>query len=102
MLESEANSSRIKVPSVNKVKLFLNLIFVLAVFFTVYLEVIILFFRAPQCGEAAYFTFRSLTTFNFDQEKAFKGLGNAAITQYSPIYVYLPKVHITTLSARLH
>jgi hypothetical protein len=53
MLEWEANSSRIQVPSVDKVKLFLNLIFVVAVFFTVYLEVIILFFRAPQSGEAA-------------------------------------------------
>jgi cyclic-di-AMP phosphodiesterase PgpH len=72
------------------VKLFLNLIFILVVCATCYVEDIYLFFRTPKTGETALFTFRSQSSFDFDQDKAFQVLRNAAIGQYIPIYVYVP------------
>ena len=80
------------------VKLFLNLIFILIAVATCYVEDIYLFFRAPQPGETALLTFRSQSSFDFDQEKVFKGLRNAAIAQYIPIYVYVPSKVASTKS----
>lgn len=74
----------------SKLKLFLNLIFIFIAVTACYVEDIYLFSRAPQPGETAFFTFRSQSSFDFDQGKAFKALRNAAIAQYIPIYVYVP------------
>ena len=71
------------------VKLFLYLLLILIAGATCYVEDIYLFFRAPQPGETTFLTFRSQTYFDFDQEKAFKGLRNAAIARSIPIYVYV-------------
>jgi len=90
MSNQKSTSPGPKIPSVNKLKLFLNLIFILIAFATCYVEDIYLFFRAPQPGETALLTFRSPISFDFDQEKAFKDLRHAAIAQYTPIYVYVP------------
>jgi membrane-associated HD superfamily phosphohydrolase len=98
MLDQGSSSPLTKIQSVSKLKLFLNLIFILIVFATCYVEDIYLFFRAPQPGETAFLTFRSQSSFDFDREKVFKGLRNAAIAQYIPIYDYLPNREASTKS----
>ena len=90
MSDQGSNSPEFKIQRVNKVKVFLNLIFILIAFATCYVEDLYRFFRVPQAGETAFLTFRSQNSFDFDQEKVFKGLRNAAIAQYIPIYVYVP------------
>ena len=98
MPDRKSNSPGPKIQSVNKVKLVLNLIFILISFATCYVEDIYLFFRPPQPGETAFLTFRSQSSFDFDQEKVFKGLRDAAIAQYNPIYVYIPNREASTKS----
>ncbi len=86
----EAVSSGANIFRVNKLKLLLNLAFILIALSTCYLEDIYLFFRAPKPGETALLTFRSQSSFDFDQKEVFKGLRDAAIARRTPIYVYSP------------
>jgi putative nucleotidyltransferase with HDIG domain len=86
----ESTSLRTKFQGINKVKVLLNLILILIVFIACYVENIYLFFHVPQPGETSLITFRAQSSFEFNQAKAFKDLRDGAITQYSPIYVYLP------------
>ena len=79
-----------KIRRLNKPKLLLNLIVILVAFLACYVEDIYLFFLTPQSGETAVLTFRSQSSFAFDQEKAFAGLRNAAVARHIPIYVYVP------------
>ena len=73
---------------VNKVKLFLNLLLIAVAFLACYVEDIYLFYRPPQPGQTAFLTFRSQTPFDFDQEKIFGSLRDAAVARHVPIYVY--------------
>ena len=76
--------------NINKVKLFLNVILILFAFLACYAEDIYLFYRPPQPGQTALMTVRSQTAFDFDQQKVFGSLRNAAIARHIPIYVYDP------------
>ena len=79
-----------KIRRLNKSKLLLNLTVILVALLACYVENIYLFFLTPQSGETAVLTFRSQSSFAFDQGKAFEGLRNAAVAQHIPIYVYVP------------
>ena len=79
-----------KIRRLNKPKLILNLIVILVALLACYVEDIYLFFLTPQSGETAVLTFRSQSSFAFDQEKAFAGLRNATVARHIPIYVYVP------------
>jgi putative nucleotidyltransferase with HDIG domain len=91
MLDPAPNSSGSKIKRLNKVKLLLSLLFILSAFATGYVEDIYLFFRAPQPGQTAFLTIRSQSAFVFDQGRVFQGLRDAAMAQYIPIYLYIPK-----------
>ena len=92
MSDRESNSPQPKTQSLDKVKLVLNLVFIIIVFITCYVDDIYLFFRAPHPGETAFLTFRSQSSFDFNQEKVYAGLRNATIARHIPIYVYVPKI----------
>ena len=79
-----------KIRRLNKPKLLLNLIVILVALLACYVEDIYLFFLTPHSGETAVLTFRSQSSFAFDQEKAFAGLRNATVARHIPIYVYVP------------
>ena len=71
-------------------KIFLNAILVVLSVFACYVEDIYLYFRPPRPEKPVYLTLRSQLTFNFDQEKAFGSKRNVAISQYIPLYTYVP------------
>jgi cyclic-di-AMP phosphodiesterase PgpH len=91
MSDRESNSPESKTQNLDKVRLFLNLAFILFVFLVCYVEEIYLFFRPPQTGETAFLTFRSQSYFAFDQGKIYESLRDDAIGQHSPIYTYVPE-----------
>jgi cyclic-di-AMP phosphodiesterase PgpH len=64
---------------------------VAAVFCSCYLEDGYLFIWPPQTGKAVLLTIRAKQNFSFDQEKVFGGKRNLAISQYTPLYTYLPQ-----------
>ena len=74
----------------NKGKLFFNLVLILFALLACYAENIYLIYRQPRPGETAFITFRSQTSFDFNQEKIFGSLRNAAIGQHIPIFGYGP------------
>ena len=71
-------------------RLVLNVILVLITFFAYYIEDIYLFVLPPQTKKVAPLTFRSQRHFNFDQEKALGGRREIALSQYVPLYTYVP------------
>ena len=71
-------------------KLVLNAILVLITFFACYIEDIYLFVLPPQTTRVVPFTFRSQRYFDFDQEKALGGRREIALSQYVPLYTYVP------------
>ena len=71
-------------------KLFLNVILVIVSVFACYTEEIYLHFRPPTLGKPMSITIRSEFPFNFDQEKAFGSKRNLALSQYIPLYTYVP------------
>jgi putative nucleotidyltransferase with HDIG domain len=91
MSDPEPNSAGSTINRLDKVKLLLNLLLIITAFTACYLEDVYLFFRPPQPGETAFLTIRSQSAFAFDQGKVFKSLRNAAMAQYIPIYLYVPK-----------
>ncbi len=90
MADQQLTSLITKIRRLNKPKLLLSLIVILVAFLACYVENIYFFFLTPQSGETAVLTFRSQSSFAFDQEKAFAGLRNAAVAGHIPIYVYVP------------
>jgi putative nucleotidyltransferase with HDIG domain len=71
-------------------RLSLSVALVLVAFFSCYLEDIYLHQRPPQPETRILITLRTHRPFNFDQEKAFGGKRNVAISQYIPLYTFLP------------
>ena len=71
MSDQESNSPESKSQNMDKGRIFLNLAFILFALLAVFVEDIYLFFRAPHPGETAFLTFRSRSSFDFDQGKAY-------------------------------
>ena len=71
-------------------KIVLSALLVVASVFSCYVEEIYLHFRPPRPERPVYLTLRSQLAFNFDQEKAFGSKRNVAISQYIPLYTYVP------------
>jgi putative nucleotidyltransferase with HDIG domain len=71
-------------------KLLLNIILVLVTFFSCYIENAYLSLFPPRPGDAIPFTIRSQRNFSFDQEKALGGNRKMALSQYVPLYTYVP------------
>ncbi|MGB5924130.1 MAG: HDIG domain-containing metalloprotein [Syntrophobacteria bacterium] len=71
-------------------KLLLNVILVLVTFFSCYIENIYLSLLPPHPGDVIPFTIRAQGNFNFDQEKALGGKRKMALSQYVPLYTYVP------------
>jgi putative nucleotidyltransferase with HDIG domain len=91
MSDPEPNSLASKLNRLDKVKLVLNLLLIITAFSACYIEDVYLFFRTPQPGQTAFLTIRAQSAFVFDQGKVFSGLRNAALAQYIPIYLFVPK-----------
>lgn len=64
---------------------------VLLTFLSCYAEEMYTIFKPPLQQERVYITFRAQDAFNFDQEKAFGSKRNLAVSQYTPLYTYLPE-----------
>ena len=86
--DRESNPPGTYFDRVNKVKLFLNLLLIAVAFLACYVEDIYLFYRPPQPGQTAFLTFRSQSPFDFDQQKIYGSLRDAAVARHIPIYVY--------------
>ncbi|MCP4669909.1 MAG: hypothetical protein GY857_01265, partial [Desulfobacula sp.] len=71
-------------------KLFLNITLILLTLFACYIEDIYLFFTPTQPGKTALITVRCNRSFDFDQEKALGGKRKVALSQYIPLYTYMP------------
>ena len=71
-------------------KLLLNVILVLVTFFSCYIENVYLSLSPPGPGDTIPFTIRSQVNFSFDQEKALGGKRKMALSQYVPLYIYVP------------
>ena len=71
-------------------KLLLNVILVLVTFFSCYIESIYLSLLPPHPGDVIPLTIRSQGNFSFDQEKALGGKRKIALSQYVPLYTYVP------------
>ena len=71
-------------------KIILSAFLVVVSVFSCYVEEIYLHFQPPRPEKPIYLTLRSQLTFNFDQEKAFGSKRNVAISQYIPLYTYVP------------
>jgi putative nucleotidyltransferase with HDIG domain len=71
-------------------KLLLNVILVLVTFFSCYIESIYLSLLPPHPGDVIPLTVRSQGNFSFDQEKALGGKRKIALSQYVPLYSYVP------------
>jgi cyclic-di-AMP phosphodiesterase PgpH len=71
-------------------KIFLNALLVVVSVFSCYVEEIYLHFRPLRPDTVVYLTLRSQLAFNFDQEKALGSKRNLAISQFIPLYSYVP------------
>lgn len=71
-------------------RLLLSIVLVLAMILSCYTEDIYLRLWPPRPGKAVFLTLRAHRMFNFDQEKAFGGKRNVALSQYIPLYTFLP------------
>ncbi len=72
-------------------KTFLTIVLAGVAFLACFSEDIYLYLRTVQAGKPLYLTVRSKTPFNFDQEKAFGSKREVAISQYTPLYNYIPE-----------
>lgn len=70
-------------------RLFLNIILVIATMLASYVEYIYFTTLPPKPGKIAPFTVRSQGFFTFDQAKALGGRRDIALSQYVPLYTYL-------------
>ena len=71
-------------------KLLLNAILILVTFFSCYIENIYLSLLPPRPGDVIPFTIRSQGNFSFDQGKALQDERKIALSQYVPLYTYVP------------
>jgi putative nucleotidyltransferase with HDIG domain len=71
-------------------KLLLNFILILVAFFSCYIENVYLSLFPLHPGDVTPFTIRSQVKFSFDQEKALGGKRKMALSQYVPLYTYIP------------
>lgn len=71
-------------------KFILSASLVLLTLFSCYVEDAYFQLFPPQPGKAAVFTSRAQLPFDFDQEKAFGSKRNLAVSQYIPLYSFLP------------
>ncbi|MBW2490398.1 MAG: HDIG domain-containing protein [Deltaproteobacteria bacterium] len=71
-------------------RLFLNIILVIATILASYVEFVYFTVVPPKLGKAVPFTVRSQGFFTFDQDKALGGRRDIALSQYVPLYTYLP------------
>ncbi len=72
------------------VKVVFSALLVLIAFVACYVEDAYLHYFPPQPGRSSFFTFRAQFPFDFDQEKAFGSKRNLAISQYIPLYSFIP------------
>ena len=73
-------------------RLFLNSILVLAALLASYVEYVYFSAVPPELGKVVPFTVRSQGFFTFDQDKALSGRRDIALSQYVPLYTYLPSI----------
>ena len=71
-------------------RLLLNILLFLSVLLACFIEDIYLFAVPPESNRVIPFTIRSQRQFDFDQEKALGGKREKALSQYVPIYAYVP------------
>ena len=71
-------------------RLILNIILVIVTLLACYVEYGYYSAVAPELGKVAPFTVRSQGFFTFDQDKVLSGRRNIALSQYVPLYNYLP------------
>ena len=71
-------------------RLILNIILVIATLLACYVEYGYFTAVPPELGESAPFTVRSQGVFTFDQDKVLSGRRDIALSQYVPLYTYLP------------
>jgi putative nucleotidyltransferase with HDIG domain len=73
-------------------RLFLNIILLLATLVASYFEFIYFTVIPPELDKTAPFTVRCQGNFIFDQNKALGGRRDIALSRYTPLYTYLPSV----------
>jgi cyclic-di-AMP phosphodiesterase PgpH len=73
-------------------RLFLNIILLLATLAASYFEFIYFTAIPPELDKVAPFTVRSQGNFIFDQNKALGGRRDIALSRYIPLYTYLPGI----------
>lgn len=71
-------------------RLFLNIILLISTILAAYIEYGYFTVFPPKLGKVAPFTVRSQGFFTFDQDKALGGRRDIALSQYIPLYTYLP------------
>jgi len=71
-------------------RLLLNVMLVVTTLLACHIEDVYLLVVPFQTNKAIPFTFRSQRRFNFDQEKALGGKRAMALSQYVPLYTYVP------------
>ena len=71
-------------------RLILNIIFVITTLLACYFEYGYFTAVPPELGKSAPFTVRSQGFFTFDQDKVLSGRRDIALSQYVPLYTYLP------------
>jgi putative nucleotidyltransferase with HDIG domain len=72
-------------------KLFLNLTLILLTIFACFAENIYLSFRPPQLGSKNMLTIRARQSFNYDRKKALSSKRMQALSQYVPVFNYVPE-----------
>jgi len=72
-------------------KLFLNITLILLTIFACVVENIYLAFRPPAPRSIASMTFRARQPFNYDQKKALSSKRIHALSQYAPVFDYIPE-----------
>jgi hypothetical protein len=72
-------------------KLFLNITLILLTIFACFVENIYLTFRPPRPQSIASMTFRARQPFSYDQKKALSSKRIQALSQYVPVFNYVPE-----------
>jgi len=72
-------------------KLFLNIILILLTIFACFAENLYLAFRPPQPGSNIMLAIRARQSFNYDRKKALSSKRIQALSQYVPVFNYVPE-----------
>ena len=72
-------------------KLFLNMILILLTILACFAENLYLAFRPPQPGSTIMLTIRARQPFNYDRKKALSSKRMQALSQYVPVFNYVPE-----------